>query len=72
MDSVAKVMVFVGVALTLAGALVWAASRAGLGRLPGDILIERGGVHVSIPIVTSIVVSLALTVALNVVVRVWR
>ena len=36
-----------------------------LGNLPGDLSFERGGVRVWIPIGTSIVVSILLTVVLN-------
>ena len=61
-----------GAALALFGLLLWAGARAGLGRLPGDIFIERDGVHISVPIVTSLLLSVVLTIVLNVVLRVWR
>jgi Protein of unknown function (DUF2905) len=35
--------------------------RIGLGRLPGDILITRGGTSFYFPLVTCIVVSIALS-----------
>jgi hypothetical protein len=40
-----------------------------LGRLPGDISVQRGPVTIFVPIVTSIVISLLLTVLLNVFLR---
>ncbi|MBC7224595.1 MAG: DUF2905 domain-containing protein, partial [Anaerolineae bacterium] len=40
-----------------------------LGRLPGDIRIEREGFSCYFPIVTMLVLSLLLTVVLNVVLR---
>ena len=40
-------------------------SQLPLGRLPGDINIERGGSRFSFPIVTCMVVSVALTLALR-------
>jgi membrane protein implicated in regulation of membrane protease activity len=52
-----------GLILTIGGRLPW------LGRLPGDIHIEREGFSCSIPIVTSILLSLLLTILLNVVLR---
>jgi hypothetical protein len=52
-----------GVVLTVGGRLPW------LGRLPGDIRIEREGFSCFIPIVTSILLSLLLTILLNVVIR---
>jgi hypothetical protein len=36
-----------------------------LGKLPGDLVIRRGGVTIFFPIVTSIVLSLMLTVLIN-------
>jgi hypothetical protein len=49
------VLFAVGLCLTLAGRLPW------LGRLPGDIVIERGPVTFYFPLATSIIVSVALT-----------
>ena len=49
-------LVFVlGAALTLAGKLPW------FGRLPGDIVVERGPVTFYFPIVTCVIVSVALS-----------
>ncbi len=42
--------------LGLAGKVPW------LGRLPGDIVIERDGVRIYIPIMTSLLLSVLLTV----------
>jgi membrane protein implicated in regulation of membrane protease activity len=52
-----------GLVLTLGGKLPW------LGRLPGDIRIEREGFSCFIPLATSLLLSLLLTVLLNIVVR---
>jgi hypothetical protein len=42
--------------------LVWPwLARLGLGRLPGDLLIERGGFRLYIPMTTSILVSVVVT-----------
>ena len=40
-----------------------------LGRLPGDIFVQRGNTTIFIPIVTSIVLSVALTIILNLFIR---
>jgi hypothetical protein len=40
-----------------------------LGRLPGDLVFERGPVTVFIPIVSSLVISILLTVLLNLISR---
>lgn len=53
----------IGGLLLLAGAVWWAVERffPGLGRLPGDIVIQRGNFTFYFPIMTSILASLALT-----------
>ena len=43
----------------------------GLGRLPGDILIKRENVTIYIPLGTMILVSIVLTLLLNLIAR-WR
>lgn len=54
-------LIFLGAALIVLGvAWPWLA-RLGLGRLPGDIHVERDGFSFYFPITTSIVVSLALS-----------
>ncbi len=44
--------------------LTWLSVRYGLGRLPGDLVIDKGGVVVYLPITTVIVVSLLLSLVL--------
>jgi hypothetical protein len=46
------------------GLLTFASVRFGLGRLPGDIIIDRGGFVLYLPITTSILVSLLLSLML--------
>ena len=54
-------LVTIGLALVIVGLLWPFLSRLGLGRLPGDIVIERGNVHIYFPIVTCIIVSVVLS-----------
>ncbi|GBD35630.1 hypothetical protein HRbin36_00743 [bacterium HR36] len=51
-------LVVLGVMLMLLPRLHW------LGRLPGDIVIERDGVRIYIPLMTSLLLSAALTLVL--------
>jgi Protein of unknown function (DUF2905) len=60
----AKVLIVAGVVLVGVGLLVLAAQRFGLGRLPGDIVIERDGFTLYLPLATSLIVSLVLTLVL--------
>jgi len=44
--------------------LTWLSVRYGLGRLPGDLVIDKGGVVIYLPITTAIIVSLLLSLVL--------
>lgn len=59
-----RFLVILGLVL-LAMGLLWPwLSRTGLGRLPGDIHISRENFSITIPITTSILISLALSLVL--------
>ena len=45
-------------------ALTFLSLRYGLGRLPGDLIIDRGGVVVYLPITTAVIVSVILSAVL--------
>jgi hypothetical protein len=60
-----------GVGLILIGLLIWSGSLSWFGRLPGDIRIERETVRIYVPIVSMIVVSLLLTLALYLIRRLF-
>ena len=65
-ESTGKTLMVFGVLLFLVGAAVYFGGKyTSLGRLPGDIHIERDNFSFHFPIVTSILVSLVLTVLLN-------
>ncbi len=44
--------------------LTFLSVRYGLGRLPGDLVIDRGGVVVYAPVTTAVIVSLLLSAVL--------
>jgi Protein of unknown function (DUF2905) len=50
--------------LAAVGVLTFASVRFGLGRLPGDIIVDGGNVVLYLPITTSILVSLLLSLLL--------
>lgn len=64
-----RLLVIIGVVLVVVGVLAMLGVRLPFGRLPGDIAIEgeRGGIY--IPIVTMIVVSVILTILVNLFLR---
>ena len=60
----AKLFILTGIVLLLVGLIIFAADRFGLGRLPGDIVIEREGFTLYLPLATTLLVSLGLTLVL--------
>ena len=59
-----------GIAIVVLGGVLILLGRVPfLGRLPGDIRIQRGNFSCFIPIATSILLSIVLTVVLNLVLR---
>jgi hypothetical protein len=67
MGTIGRVLVIAGGALLVIGLAVLVLDRLGvpLGRLPGDLNIERRGVRIHVPLVTSLIVSIILTVLIN-------
>jgi hypothetical protein len=72
LSTIGRWLVIGGLALAAIGGLVIVAARAGLplGRLPGDIRFQSGNVTVFIPLVTMILVSVVLTILVNVFLRI--
>ena len=57
-----RMLILAGLALIVAG-VVWSiAERFGLGRLPGDVAIERENFRFYFPLTTSILISIVLSV----------
>ncbi len=62
MPELGKLLVLAGGLLTLLGLLLWSGVGSGwLGRLPGDIRIDRGSSGFYFPIVTCLVLSVLLS-----------
>jgi len=59
-----KLLIISGLVLVAVGVVWLLGERLGLGRLPGDILIERAGTRIYIPITTSLLISAVLSLVL--------
>jgi uncharacterized membrane-anchored protein YitT (DUF2179 family) len=70
-QSLGRILLLVGGAIALLGLFLVIGGRflPWLGRLPGDIHIQRGNVSCFLPLATSIIVSLLLTIVLNIIIR---
>ncbi|MED5430414.1 MAG: DUF2905 domain-containing protein [Pseudomonadota bacterium] len=65
----AKLFLTLGVIFILVGLLYPYLSNLGLGRLPGDIIIERKNFNFYFPITTSIIISIILGILFKVFVK---
>ena len=69
MESAAKILLGAALALAVLGGALLLASKAGLARLPGDVVIRRGNFTLYAPIGLMILVSIVLTILLNIFLR---
>src|SRR5262245_22714252 len=63
-SNMGKILILVGLALAVLGLIWLVGERLGLGRLPGDIVIEREGMRIYVPLMTSLIVSVGLSLLL--------
>lgn len=69
--SLGTILVVGGLAVAAVGVLVWSGALSWFGRLPGDIRSESENTRLFIPITSMVVVSIVLSVVLNLIGR-WR
>jgi hypothetical protein len=74
MENIARYLMLGGIILFLIGGGVYLAAKFGvpLGRLPGDIHIQNGNFTFYFPLVSSILISVILTILLNIIVRLFH
>jgi hypothetical protein len=69
-ESLGRILVYIGIIMVLIGGFfILIAKVPWFGRLPGDIVYRREGLTIYFPIATMILVSLILTLLLNII---WR
>lgn len=67
LSTLAKTLIGIGIFIILTGLVILALSKInGLGKLPGDIYFKRGNFTFYFPLLTSLILSLVLTVLLNI------
>ena len=62
--SMPKLLIAIGLIVVAIGLALMLAERFGLGRLPGDIVVERENFRLYVPITTSILISIVISVVL--------
>ena len=68
-NDIGKLLLLAGLAIAVVGGLMLVFGRLGLGSLPGDISGSRGNFTFAIPLGTTILISIVLTVAINIFLR---
>lgn len=70
----ARILLMLGLVLLVAGGLVYVAARLGLnfGQLPGDFRVQSGNLTCVVALGTSILLSILLTIALNIFARLLK
>ncbi|HIE04329.1 MAG TPA: DUF2905 domain-containing protein [Candidatus Latescibacteria bacterium] len=64
-----RMLILFGLILVLMGLLFMAAGKLPVGKLPGDIHVQKGNFHFYFPLATCILLSLILTLVLNLFLR---
>jgi len=73
-DSFGRWMIVIGLGIAAIGVLIVVLSRMGIpiGRLPGDLRLQGENVTCLIPMASMILISLLLTIALNILLRLLK
>jgi hypothetical protein len=71
MASGGRLLIVAGLILVVLGTLMTFGAMHWLGKLPGDVRVERPGFKLFVPITTSILLSILLSIILYVISR-WR
>jgi hypothetical protein len=73
LDNLGRTLIWLGGGILVVGLLLVLISKIpGLGHLPGDILIQRDKFTVFVPLGTMILLSVVLTIVLNLIARIKR
>jgi hypothetical protein len=56
-----KLLIIIGIILVIVGGIFLLGQKMGIGKLPGDIYIQKGNFTFFFPVVTCIIISLILT-----------
>ena len=68
-----KILLIIGGMIVLAGLVILIFGKTGfIGKLPGDIFIQKGNFTFYFPLVTFLILSIVLTIVVNVLIRLFK
>jgi Protein of unknown function (DUF2905) len=62
---IGRTLIMLGLVLAAVGAVIMVADKLGISRLPGDFTWKRGNTTIYLPLASSIVVSIVVSLLLN-------
>ena len=68
-ESLGRLLILVGVGITITGGIIWGLGRIGVDGLPGSLRFDIGNVSCFVPLLGMIVASVILTLVLNLIIR---
>ncbi|NQU17521.1 MAG: DUF2905 domain-containing protein [Candidatus Saganbacteria bacterium] len=69
-EGLGKLLVYIGIVIVLIGGFfMLLAKLPWIGKLPGDLVVERQGLKIYIPLTTMIIMSIFLTIFFNLILR---
>ena len=69
-EGLGKLLIYIGVIVLMIGGLLLLLARVPwIGKLPGDLIIQRSGIKIYIPITTMILVSIFLNILFTFILR---
>jgi hypothetical protein len=72
LENMGRFLILIGIFVVILGLVLTFANKAPfLGKLPGDIFVQKGDFQFYFPIVTGLVISLLLTIIANVIIRLF-
>jgi len=72
-QAIGKILILVGAFTVFLGLLLVSSQRIPfLGKLPGDIFVQKGNFQFFLPIATCVIISILLTVIVNLVIHILR
>ena len=73
MKAIGVMMILTGLCMAGIGLVLWLSPHipflSSLGKLPGDVNVQRGNFSFSLPLITCLIISVVLTVLLNLITR---